>query len=282
MAIQVKTGYAEVNGTRLAYDEAGEGHPFVLIHGALVNRHLWDEQFEVFAQHYRVVRYDLRAFGESAMPTEPYSMVEDLYQLMKFLHIEKTYLMGLSMGGALAIDFTLAHSEMVDALIPVAAGVSGFELPDTPETQQMIAKEEAIEKQINTLLDEGKFDEAVEIENHLWTDGPKRTPEQVNPNVRRRVHEMDLHNYQEQAKVGELANPTRPEPAFPRLSHISVPTLIIVGDADVEDIQIIAQALEASIPNAKKVVIPNTAHHLNMEEPEAFNKIVLDFLQRLS
>ena len=288
MAVQVKTGFAEVNGTRIAYDEAGKGHPFVMIHGGLVDRHLWDDQFEVFAQHYRVIRYDMRAFGESAMPTEPFSMVEDLYQLMKFLNIEKTYLMGLSMGGGLALDFTVAHPEMVDALIPVAAGVNGFEPPDTPETQQMMAEWEKIGKQIETLLDKGKFDEAIEIENRLWTDGPNRTPEQVKPHVRQRVHDMELHNYQEQSKaskagIGELPEPTDSEkPAFAHLSEIHVPTLIIVGDADVVAILAQAQVLETSISGAKKVVIPHTAHHPNMEEPEAFNKIVLDFLQSLS
>jgi len=285
MTIQVKTGYAEVNGTRLAYDEAGEGHPFVMIHGGLVDRHLWDDQFEVFAQHYRVVRYDMRAFGESAMPTEPFSMIEDLYQLLKFLRIEKTYLMGLSMGGALAIDFTVAHPEMVDALIPVASGVSGFEPPNTPETQQMMAEWEKIGKQIETLLDKRRFDEAIEIENRLWTDGPNRTPEQVKPHVRQRVHDMELHNYQEQTKAGngELPEPTEPEkPAFTHLSEIHIPTLIIVGDADVVAILVQAQILESSISGAKKVVIPNTAHHLNMEEPEMFNNIVLDFLHGLA
>jgi 3-oxoadipate enol-lactonase len=285
MTVQVKTGYAEVNGTRLAYDEAGEGHPFVMIHGGLVDRHLWDDQFEVFAQHYRVIRYDIRAFGESAMPTEPFSMIEDLYQLMKFLNIEKTYLMGLSMGGALAIDFTVAHPEMIDALIPVASGVNGFEPPNTPETQQMMAEWETIGKQIETLLDKGRFDEAIEIENRLWTDGPNRTPEQVNPNVRKRVHDMELHNYQEQAKAGngELPEPTEPEkPAFAHQSEIHVPTLIIVGDADVVAILFQAQILESGIAGAKKAIIPNTAHHLNMEEPEKFNNIVLDFLEGLS
>ena len=282
MAIQVKTGYAEVNGTRLAYDEAGEGHPFVMIHGGLVDRHLWDDQFEVFAQHYRVIRYDMRAFGESTIPTEPFSLVEDLYQLMKFLGIEKTYLMGLSMGGGLALDFTVAHPEMIDALIPVASGVNGFEPPDTPETQQMMAEWEKIGKQIDTLLDKGQYDEAIEIENRLWTDGPNRTPSQVKPHVRQRVHDMELHNYQVQAKAGngELPEPTEPEkPAFAHLSEIHVPTLIVVGDADVPFILFQAQILESSIPGAKKAVIHNTAHHLNMEEPEQFNKIVLDFLQ---
>ena len=124
----VQTGFAEINGTTLYYEVAGAGHPFVLVHGHLLDRRSWDDQFAVFAQRYRVIRYDQRGFGDSGLITkgESYSDRQDLYALMKFLGIESAYLMGVSGGGALAIDFTLEHPEMVDALIPVTAGVSGF------------------------------------------------------------------------------------------------------------------------------------------------------------
>src|SRR5438552_14512428 len=124
-----QSGFAELNGTKLYYEMAGEGHPLVLIHGGLVNRNSWDDQFDVFAQHYRVIRYDMRGFGDSGVitaDTEPYSMRQDLYNLLQFLGIEKTYVLGLSIAGGMAIDFTLEYPQVVDALIPVAAGVSGF------------------------------------------------------------------------------------------------------------------------------------------------------------
>lgn len=130
MSAHVQTGRADVNGTTLYYEVVGEGHPLTLVHGGLVDRRLWDDQFAVFAQHYRTIRYDIRGFGDSAMPTHgDFTMVDDLYHLLQFLGVEKTYLMGLSLGGGSAIDFTLAHPEMIDALIPVAAGVSGFQPP---------------------------------------------------------------------------------------------------------------------------------------------------------
>ena len=124
----VQTGTAEINGTTIYYEVAGTGHPFILIHGHLLDRRSWDDQFGVFAQAYRVIRYDQRGFGDSGLIVkgEPYSDRQDLYDLMKFLDIESAYLMGVSGGGSLAIDFTLEHPEMVDALIPVTAGVSGF------------------------------------------------------------------------------------------------------------------------------------------------------------
>ncbi len=104
MAEQLQKGFAEVNGTSLYYEVAGEGHPLVLNHGGLVDHHLWDGQFDAFAQHFKVIRYDIRGFGASGMLSkgmEPYSMERDLHSLLQFLGIEKTYVLGLSLGGTL-------------------------------------------------------------------------------------------------------------------------------------------------------------------------------------
>ncbi|GCE15639.1 alpha/beta fold hydrolase [Tengunoibacter tsumagoiensis] len=91
MAETYQNGFAEVNGTRLAYEVAGTGHPLILIHGGLVHRRLWDEQFPVFAQHYRVIRFDIRGFGDSApSETPPYFFEEDIHSLLRFLGVEKT------------------------------------------------------------------------------------------------------------------------------------------------------------------------------------------------
>ena len=133
MVEHVQKGFAEINGTRLYYEVAGEGHALVLNHGGLVDNHLWDDQFYEFTQHFKVVRYDMRGFGDSGMlknGMEPYSMERDLFSLLQFLNIQKTYVMGLSMGGSLSVDFTLQYPEMVDALITVGAGLSGYEEED--------------------------------------------------------------------------------------------------------------------------------------------------------
>jgi len=268
----LQTGFADVNGTRLYYEVAGTGHPLLLIHGGLVDRRLWDDQFNVFAQHYQVIRFDVRSFGDSApitAETPPYSLEEDLYSLLKFLGIEKTYVLGLSMGGAIAINFTLMYPEMVDALIPVAMGLSGFEPAE---------EDRASEAEVYEAIRSGNVARAVELTLRFWTDGPMRTPEQVNPAVREKVRAMTTRNFER--PEDENATPPRAlePPAISRLSEIHVPTLIIFGDQDVRDILKIADILEREIPGAKKVVIPGTAHHLNMEKPEEFNRIVLDFL----
>lgn len=268
MAGTPQAGFATINDTKLYYEVAGEGHPLLLIHGGLVDRRLWDDQFSVFAEYFRVIRFDLRAFGNSDVPTKPYSYIEDVRALLEFLGVEKTYIMGLSMGGAIAIDFTLAYPHMVDALIPVASAVSGFQMSE--QTWQQI-------QVIDALVENGDIAEAVELENILWTDGPWRRPQQVNPLVRAKVYEMNMHNYSLQSS--DMPEPTVAEqPALSRLAEISVPTLIIVGNEDLIDIQELAERITNDIPGAKKMVIPDAAHHLNMEQPALFNHIVLDFL----
>ena len=268
-----QTGYAEVNGARLWYEVAGTGHPLILLHGGLVDSGLWDPQFPVFAQHYRTIRYDLRGHGRSSdAGAEPFSHIEDLHTLLGVLEIPRAHILGLSMSGAIVVDFALAHPEMVTALIPVAAGLSGYEprAKPVPEIEQRFADEEAA-------LERGAVDEAVEISLQLWTDGTRRTPEQVDPAVRERVRQMTTALYTR----GDTPSPMRLEqPAAARLGEIQVPTLVIVGDQDFHRVREVANALAEGIPGARLVIIPNTAHHLNLEQPEEFNRIVLDLLAK--
>lgn len=270
-------GFAEVNGTTLYYEVAGEGHPLVLNHGGLVDNHLWDDQFEEFARYFKVIRYDMRGFGASGKitsDTKPYSMERDLYSLLQFLGIEKTYILGLSMGGALSIDFTLQYPEMVDALITVGASLSGFTEPDPEDLQAKFTEmDEAFKR--------GDVTRAVEISLQIWTDGPERTPEQVDPVVRERVRAMTTHNF-ERGDDEDVQPLSMEPPAATRLSEIRIPMLIIVGGKDVEIILKIANTLEREVSGAKKVVIPGTAHHLNMEKPGEFNRAVIEFLEQLA
>ena len=279
-AQNVSTGFAEVNGTTLYYEVAGAGDPFVLVHGHLLDRRSWDDQFAVFAQQYRVVRYDQRGFGDSGFVTkgEPYSARQDLYELMKFLGMESAFVMGVSGGGALAIDFALEHPEMVDALIPVTAGVSGYE----PSEKEMQEHPDVI--RMYTSLDEA-FERhdiagAVEISLELWTDGPGRLPGRAAADVRERVREMTAHDWNR--PDGEAQAETSPVPLQPsalgRLAEISVPTLVILGEFDGPNP---LEQLTAEISGAKKVIMAGTAHHPFMEKPAEFNQIVLDFLGAL-
>ena len=132
-----QTGVAQVNDTELYYEVGGSGHSLTLIHGMLLDRRSWDDQFDVFAGRYQVLRYDMRGWGDSAQEEagQLFSPRKDLLSLLECLNIDVTYLLGLSGGGALALDFTLEHPDKVDALILVSSGLSGY-LPRMTENIQ--------------------------------------------------------------------------------------------------------------------------------------------------
>jgi pimeloyl-ACP methyl ester carboxylesterase len=267
------SGFAEVNGARLYYEVAGEGRPLALLHFGLGDTRFWDDQFDVFARRYRVIRFDARGFGRSPATSTPFSRHEDLYGLLRFLGVVRAALVGVSMGGGTAIEFTLAHPEMVGALIPVGAGLGGFDMEPTPVELALFEQAEAAAKA-------GDIATANELEVHIWVDGPNRTPDQVDPAVRERVREMNrlTFNGRDDDEDEDGTERRLDPPAAGRLSEILAPTLVIIGDQDVSVIQSIADHLAAQIPGAHKAVMHDTAHAPNMEKPDEFNRLVLEFL----
>ena len=267
------TGYAEVNGVRLYYEVAGQGHPLVLQHEGIADCRMWDDQFGVFSQQYRVVRYDYRGFGKSDMRPGDFSLRDDLLGLLRSLGVERTYLLGASLGGSMTVDFTLEHPDMVDAIIPVAPGLSGLQPPE---------EEVALFEPIEDAIKAGDLDRANELEVHIWVDGPNRSPDQVDPAIREKVRVMNGDSFKRQDEWKDAKPLPLDPPAAGRLSEIHVPTLVIIGDEDVPHVQRAADAIASGIAGAKKAVIHNTAHVLMMEQPAEFNRIVLDFLASLT
>lgn len=110
----------KLNGFNINYRIKGNGHPLVFIHGGRLELSSWRDQVTYFSRRYRVVTYDIRGHGKSDSPPEGYGMgdcVDDLHELLHYLAMERAYLAGLSMGGYIALSFTLTYPDMVDALI---------------------------------------------------------------------------------------------------------------------------------------------------------------------
>jgi pimeloyl-ACP methyl ester carboxylesterase len=126
--LNADSGYAEVNDTRLYYEVTGKGEALILIHGFTLDTRLWDYQFQEFSKHYKVIRYDIRGYGKSSNPSEgkQYANYEDLKQLLDYLNIETAHVLGLSLGGSIAINFTLEYPQMVSSLILVGTILDGF------------------------------------------------------------------------------------------------------------------------------------------------------------
>jgi pimeloyl-ACP methyl ester carboxylesterase len=148
-----------VDGGAIAYDVAGAGPPVVLIHGGFGDRRMWVGQMSALAVRHRVVRYDLRGYGGSAAPTADYAALPDLLRLLDQLGIQRAVLVGNSMGGSLALDFSLVHPERVSGLVLVASGPSGF--PPSEEDRER-------ERQVYRTAAEQGTEAAAE----LWLQNP--------------------------------------------------------------------------------------------------------------
>jgi pimeloyl-ACP methyl ester carboxylesterase len=267
-SIEVETGFAKFGQSEIYYEVAGSSEPtVVLIHGGLLDCRMWDDQFEILSRDHRVVRYDASAHGQSALPPDAYWDHEDLRGLLDHLAIDRAVLVGLSLGGRIAIDFALEDPQRVEAVVAVSSGLGGYRFTSEDylkERDAMVAAWKA-----------GDFENVVEAFQRSWTDGPYRMPEEVDPLVRERVRAM-ARNRIESAMEGRRLK----QPAIDRLSELEVPMLVVVGELDVPGILEIADMLAVANRNAELVVVPGAAHMVNMEKPEEFNRLLLDYLDR--
>ncbi len=265
------SGFLDVQTASLYYEVAGEGYPLLLLHAGIADSRMWDEQFPLFAQYYRTIRYDLRGFGQSQWNPGTFATYEDPVALFHALDVQKAHVLGVSFGSKIALDFALVHPELVASLILVAPSAGG----EQPSEQILHFFQEE-----DALVEKGDLQGATELNLRLWVDGLQRTPEQVNPTVRQRVYDMQYHAFTVPMPEGADEQQVEP-PAITRLAEIRVPTLIIVGDLDLPEKLDLSEQLATSISGAKLEVIAGAAHMVSMEQPQKFNDIVLNFLGKL-
>lgn len=258
-------GVAEVKGASVYYELAGAGAPLVLLHAGICDGRMWEGQFDALAAVRRVLRYDRRGFGRTTQGAEAFSHVDDLADLLGHLSIGRVTLVGCSQGAKIALDFALTRAEQVAALVLVAPSVSGYAYAAAPPPQY---------DEIDRAEAAGDVERVNELELQIWVDGPRRAPGEVDGDVRELVREMNLVALT--SSVGEQLPPG--VSAAGRLGEVRVPTLIVVGDLDTPQTLEAAGALAKGVRGARLEVLEGTAHLPNMERPEEFNRLVLDFL----
>ena len=236
---------------------------------------MWDDQFAAFAQDYQVVRYDIRGFGRSALPQIPYTDREDLAHLLTFLGLEKSYLLGFSLGGGIALDFTLEYPERADALILVGSPVNGALVREvlTEEEEQALR----IQQQ---LYHEAKSRRNIPDMVEALMNDPTLLPSPEYASARKQVHEY-LSEYSFVWVLDPAPQQPLDPPAWGRLHEIAVPTLLVVGEKDDIALHRFADKLEREISGVKRITMAGTHHLTNMEKPEEFNALVLDFLKTM-
>ena len=258
---------AQVNGTSIYYETKGRGFPLVLISGGgILDRRGWDQQFETFSKHYRVIRYDVRGIGKSARPAGPFSHSKDLYALLTFLKVKRAHVMGLSVGGAIVIDFAIEYPGVVDRLILAAPGLSSD------------AKSEANLQSLTAIAGLVKTN-GIEHLIQLTLDTPFVLSKH-NTAGRERVKRIYLDNrdiFESGFPLYVLWQPVnQPEN---KLATIRAKVLIIRGDNDSPEYVLMTDKIHKAIPQATKVVIPGGTHFLHLEKPSEFDQTVLSFLK---
>ncbi len=247
----------------LWHEIAGEGPPVLLVHAGVCDSGMWDPQWASFPRAHRTVRCDLRGFGRTAIPPEPYSHAADLAELIDGLELAPVAVVGASFGGLVALDLTLSRPELVSRL--VVADPPLLEHDWSAAFREFAAAEDEA-------LEEGRVDDAVEVNLKMWVGD-------VAPELRARVGEMQRRAFQLQLPAPEEADDELLTPDLAaRLVDVAAPALVITGENDIVDMQAIADRLAGEIPDARRARIAGAAHLPSLERPDEFDALVLGFL----
>jgi len=258
--------YALIDGAHIYYEVVGSGHSLVLIHGFSLDSRMWDDQFETFAEHYQVIRYDVRGFGKSDLPDGEISHTDDLQALLDLLGVTEAHVLGFSMGGWIAVEFALLHPELTSALVLADGTVLGYPLGEIDD--------------FFTLVKTKAAESDVQAAKELWLDQPLFKPAFDRPSVAPRLQRI-ISDYSGWHFVNTYSYRPLDPPALQRLDEVSAPTLLIVGERHLLPFHTVADTLHQSVPGARKVILPDVGHMSNMENPDRFNRTVLAFLAEI-
>jgi pimeloyl-ACP methyl ester carboxylesterase len=266
--MDIQAGYAEVEGTRLYYEVAGEGFPLILIHGFSADRRVWDYLFEPFANHYKAIRYDSRGFGNSALPDgKPYSHQQDLKALLDHLSISQAHIVGQSMGGEIGIEFALAYPQMVRSLVVVDAMLGGYAMSDAHNNSF---------QEVGAKTAEGGFKNAIDALMRHPMHAPLSEQPEAADKLRLMLAEYSAWHLSNADTWQRIA-----PPAIEQLASIQVPTLVVIGERDVPDFHAIADIVARDVPNARKETIYGVGHVVPLEAPQQLGALTLKFLASL-
>lgn len=253
------------------YDVHGSGPAVVLVHAGIADSRMWEPQLRSFSDSHTVVRLDLPGFGNSPIETNPISYCGSVADALDAAGVERAAVVGTSLGGMVALDFALDSPERVSALVLVGAGTDDHNYSE--EMQAFDAAEEAA-------LARGDLDAAVNANLDFWVAGPRRTLDEVDPQIRELVAEMQRQAFAQSEGHEDLRALRLDPPASQRLGDVDVPTLVVTGNEDVDDILVMGDRLARDIPAAERATIAGAAHLPNLEQPEDFDRVVLAFLAK--
>jgi len=249
-----------VDGGEVWADDSGDdGPPLVLLHPGVGDSRIWDPVLAALTASYRVIRYDARGFGRSPAPTVKFSLFADLVTVLDFYGLERAAIVGCSQGGGSAMSLAVEQPARVPALVLLCPGVPGYPWPEEPDE---------LEAEYERALEAGDVNAMVDFNLRVWAAaGP--TPavkEQLRSGVRAEISTGDL---------------MRRDPlVFDRLGEISVPTSLLVGDADFPLLVQANREVAARIPGCELTVVPGMDHLPPLREPDLVVRTITRTLSR--
>jgi pimeloyl-ACP methyl ester carboxylesterase len=262
--------YAEVDGARVHYADAGAGEPaLVLLHAFPLHSGMWAPQIDHLSSQRRVVAPDLLGFGDTDAPESMfrYTMLgyaDQVAGLLDHLGLGRIVLGGLSMGGYVAFAFLRQYRERVAALVlaDTRAAADTTEVFERRTDQQDQVARVGTVALIETLL-EGLLSEETRAHRLELVERVRRLMKNPPAGF---IGALEAMKYRPDA-TGELA-------------AIDVPTLVVVGEHDGPAPPDVARAMREGIRGSELVVLPHAGHLSNLEAPDEFNAAVADFLAR--
>jgi len=255
--------FVESGRAKLAYESTGiaAGADVLLIHAGVNDRRSWRHVVERLRASHRCVAFDMRGFGETTFEREDgWSHVVDALAVLDAAGLDRPVIVACSMGGQTAVDLTLAHPGRVAGLALIGTAIRGAPYPEVEEgpTADLNARMEEADSA-------GDIDEVARLDAWMWLDGPGAAEGRVGGPARELFLDMNgraLH-------AEDPGEPAELPPAWSRLGEISVPTLVMIGRLDVEEIQVIDAAVAGIIPGARLRFLDGVAHVPHLEADSA-------------
>jgi len=252
-----------IDGLRFHYEQEGQGSDLVLIHGLGGSLHDWDSFIPDLSHTHRVMRWDVRGFGQSDKPPGPYTaqlFAHDLAGLIHALGISKAHVAGISMGGVIAQRFTLDYPELVSSLTLISTS-----------SEVSKAAQKAWEKTASIIEQRG-FSSNTEAAQRVFAPSFVKNSPQAVQVMAERTATNDPRAYAAAARAIGSYNWTG------ELGRIQVPTLILQGREDVLTPPGGSVKLNRGIPRSRLLLIPECGHVVPMEKPLLFQQTLLAFL----
>ena len=237
----------------------GAGHVSVFIHGFSLNKSMWDSYVSYFSKSFKIISYDLRGFGNSSTPTSAYSHHQDLKELLDELDVTSCTLVGFSLGGAVAIDFALEFPELVEKLVLLSTGLSGF-VPrgDFDLSATSVRLEDKKKEWLAHPIFSGTRDDVRHILARFVNDYSGWHWEHDDPRIR-----------------------LQPS-ATSRVHEIACPVYIVVGENDMDYFRNVAEHLKTCIKSSTAITMENQGHFIPFEGRKKLTHILYGLLNKVS